>query len=197
MEYTVKTVEKADFSLAEKAPIAFYKWTSGHTPEAYAQLLYVKNKGFALRMTVFERDPRAVYFNYDDPVYKDSCLEFFVRFNKDMPEYMNFEMNSNGAFLAARRVSRHDKAPIHTLAELPVVVPFKSEDHWGVEVFFELDFVEKLFGKREFEAGDVFFGNFYKCGDDTDIPHFGMWSPVDNPTPDFHRPEFFGRFVIA
>ncbi len=197
MEYFVRTVDTVDFSVAEKAYISNYKWTEGYAPEAYAQLLYVKNKGFALKMTVAEESPRAVYNNYDDPVYTDSCLEFFVRFNKDMPEYMNFEMNSNGAFLAARRTSRHNKEPIHTLAELPVVTASKGNGSWSVETFFDLAFIKTLFGKDSFVSGDHFFGNFYKCGDDTDIPHFGMWSPVDNPTPDFHRPEFFGKFIIA
>jgi hypothetical protein len=34
--------------------------------------------------------------------------------------------------------------------------------------------------------------NFYKCGDETEFEHYGAWSPVDLPTPDFHVPRFFG-----
>jgi len=34
--------------------------------------------------------------------------------------------------------------------------------------------------------------NFFKCGDDTQQPHFLSWQPIDTPRPDFHRPEFFG-----
>lgn len=197
MEYTVPVLDSPDFSKCEKAMICCYKWTAGYAPKAFAQLLLVRDKGFYLRMTACESAPKAIYRAYDDPVYKDSCLEFFVSFNIARPEYMNFEMNSNGAFLAARRKSRHDKAPIDTLYSLPAVTAFSGDGYWGTEVFFPLDFVEALFGKRDFAPGDCFKGNFYKCGDETEIPHFGMWSPVENDTPDFHRPEFFGTFVIG
>ena len=43
--------------------------------------------------------------------------------------------------------------------------------------------------------GAAFAGNFYKC-DESLHPHFGAWSPIDAPAPDFHRPECFGKLVI-
>ena len=111
---------------------------------------------------------------------------------------MNFEMNSNGAFLAAVRTDRKNKTPIHLLAgdEMPTVEPFKGDGFWGVRAFFSLGFIKKTFGVDKFARGDVIKGNFYKCGDETPRPHFGAWSPIENPTPDFHRPEFFGDLVI-
>ncbi|MDD6236825.1 MAG: carbohydrate-binding family 9-like protein, partial [Clostridiales bacterium] len=39
-------------------------------------------------------------------------------------------------------------------------------------------------------------GNFYKCGDKTKHPHFGMWNPINNEFPDFHLPQFFGRIIL-
>ncbi len=196
MEYIVKTVKKIDFSNVEKAMISNYKWTEGYAPEAFAQLIYVENKGFALKMTAVETNPRAVYSNYNEPVYTDSCLEFFVNFNNG-DKYMNFEMNSNGAFLSGIRTDRYNKTLIHELVTLPEVKAEKCENCWTVSVFFSNEMIEKLFGKCDFKSGYSFRGNFYKCGDETEIPHFGMWSPVDNATPDFHRPEFFGTITIA
>ena len=38
--------------------------------------------------------------------------------------------------------------------------------------------------------------NFYKCGDETAHPHFLSWSPIGTPSPDFHRPEFFGELIL-
>ena len=197
MKYLIKRVKNADFSKAEVAKISEYRWEKGYSPRAEARLLYVAGKGFALQMIAFEGSPTAVYGSYNDPVYKDSCLEFFVSFNKRSPKYMNFEMNSLGAFLAAVRTDRKNKTPIHELASaLPEVKPIKGEGFWGVEVLFTKDFIKQTFGVSRFCAGDVIKGNFYKCGDETPVPHFGMWSPVDNPTPDFHRPEFFGELVL-
>jgi len=39
--------------------------------------------------------------------------------------------------------------------------------------------------------------NFYKCGDETAVPHYGAWSPPLAPTPDFHRPDSFGSIVFS
>jgi hypothetical protein len=196
MEYIIRVEKEIDFSRAEKAEISTYKWTEGYAPKAYGELIFVEEKGFALRMTAFEDTPKAVYTKYDEPVYKDSCLEFFVSFNLDNGKYMNFEMNANGAFLSAVRTDRKNKTEIDKLAPLPEVKPFKGDGFWGVETFFSLDFVEKTAGKSSFARGESFKGNFYKCGDETEIPHFGMWSPVGTENPDFHRPEFFGTLTI-
>ncbi|MCH8859253.1 MAG: hypothetical protein IID54_06710 [Proteobacteria bacterium] len=39
-------------------------------------------------------------------------------------------------------------------------------------------------------------GNFYKCGDKTSHPHWGMWSPITNRL-SFHQPALFGDLVFA
>ena len=194
--YKIITIGEIDFSDAPKAKIDSYKWGEGYTPKAYAQLIYVKNKGFALKMTAVERNPRALCTEYGDPVYEDSCLEFFVRFNSDSPLYMNFEVNSNGAFLASVRKERRNKRNIHEITSLPEVMANRQEECWTIESFFSIGMIEALFGKCDLKKGSVFFGNFYKCGDKTEHPHYGMWSPIQADTPDFHRPEFFGKLVI-
>ena len=38
--------------------------------------------------------------------------------------------------------------------------------------------------------------NFYKCADKSAHPHFLSWNPIDVPSPDFHRPEFFGELIL-
>jgi hypothetical protein len=196
--YNILVKDSVDFSDAPKAEIACYKWTEGYTPYAFAQLIYVRDLGLALHMEAFEIDPKSVYTMYNQPVYTDSCLEFFVNCNPDQPLYINFEMNANGAFLSALRPGRKGKKPIHELmSDLPAVMAKKFEDHWSVDAFFTLSQIKTLFGKDTFETGDVLLGNFYKCGDETPIPHFGMWAPIDLEAPDFHRPEFFGKLIIG
>lgn len=196
-EYEVKIRSGEDFRNVPKAEISTYKWEEGYAPEAFAQLICLEGFGFCLHMEVKEENPKAVYTMYNQPVYLDSCLEFFVNFNPEQPKYMNFEMNSNGAFLAAIRTDRQNKTPIHeVLRDLPAVKAKKEKDRWYVNVFFSNRQIGELFGKFNFHAGDTFFGNFYKCGDETPIPHYGMWSPVEVDAPDFHRPEYFGTFRI-
>ena len=196
--YNILVKDSVDFSDAPKAEIACYKWTEGYTPYAFAQVIYVRDLGLALHMEAYESDPKSVYTMYNQPVYTDSCLEFFVNCNPKQPLYINFEMNANGAFLSALRPGRKGKQPIHELmSDLPAVMAKKFEDHWSVDAFFTLSQIKTLFGKDTFETGDVLLGNFYKCGDETPIPHFGMWAPIDLEAPDFHRPEFFGKLIIG
>jgi hypothetical protein len=40
-------------------------------------------------------------------------------------------------------------------------------------------------------------GNFYKCGDKTIHPHYGCWSPIELPKPDFHCSDFFGEIILV
>ncbi len=196
--YKVLVKDSVDFSDAPKAEISCYKWTEGYTPYAFAQVIYVKDLGLALHMEAYESDPKRVYTMYNQPVYTDSCLEFFVNCNPEQPLYINFEMNANGAFLSALRPGRKGKQPIHELmSDLPAVMAKQYEDRWTVDAFFTLSQIKTLFGKDSFAEGDVLKGNFYKCGDETPIPHFGMWAPIDLESPDFHRPEFFGDLIIG
>ena len=195
--YVVPITDCEDFSKAKEAKISHYRWETGYEPEASARLIYLRNRGFLLAMTAKEADPKADCTMYNQPVYKDSCLEFFVNFNPAQPLYMNFEMNSNGAFLAALRPGRKGKTPIHELTgDLPPVFARKEADAWTVKAFFPNEFIGQLFGKDSFGPGDEFSGNFYKCGDETPHPHYGMWSPVDTEEPDFHQPSFFGTFRL-
>lgn len=39
-------------------------------------------------------------------------------------------------------------------------------------------------------------GNFYKCADGTDSPHYVSWSPIKTEKPNFHCPEFFGELIF-
>ena len=39
-------------------------------------------------------------------------------------------------------------------------------------------------------------GNFYKCGDLTEIEHYLAWSPMTSEKPDFHRRQDFGTLVF-
>ena len=38
---------------------------------------------------------------------------------------------------------------------------------------------------------------FYKCGDETEFKHRGMWNIINNPKPDFHLPEYFGNIIFG
>ena len=196
-DYLVPITDCEDFTRAPLARIENYRWETGYEPEAFAQLIYISGVGFCVRLEAKEKDPKRDCTFYNQPVYKDSCLEFFVNFAPSQPKYMNYEMNANGAFLAALRTDRKNKTPIHELThDLPAVRAEIGEDRWSVTALFTDRFISELWGKNGFRPGDTFTGNFYKCGDETPQPHYGMWSPVELEKPDFHQPAFFGTFRL-
>ncbi len=198
MNYTVKSVETLDWNTIPKAYIESYTWGKEYTPKAYAQLAFVKGEGFALKMLCEEKSPKTTLFNYNDPVCTDSAMEFFASYDNKSKKYLNFEINSAGTFRSAVRIERNDKTSIDKIIDINKisVKTEKTENEWSVEVFFPLDVIKALFGVDSFDSGYTFKGNFYKCGDDTAVPHFGSWSPITLQSPNFHCPEFFGNLII-
>jgi hypothetical protein len=68
-------------------------------------------------------------------------------------------------------------------------------DFWALAYRLPLSLFEKYYSGR-IAPGRVARANFYKCGDETEIPHYGAWNPVGSPKPDFHLPEYFGRILF-
>lgn len=194
------TPDTVDWNAIPAAPIDHFFWLEGHTPETAARLVYVPDYGFILRMTCAETDPKAVYTRYNEPVYTDSCLEFFCDWLGD-GRYINMEMNPKGTLLSCIGSDRHARIPI---AELTggEIFPVKGEileGSWQVTAAIPTALLCRILGVDAipFAEGYTLRGNFYKCGDETPVAHYGMWSPVGTQKPDFHRPEFFGELVIG
>lgn len=203
--YTVKrfqTYSSIDWDNAEVAPIDFFGWIKSgiaYTPRTEARLVFVPDDGFYFKLTCFENDPRAVCENFGDMVCRDSCLEFFAAFDAEKPDYINFEFNSRGTAHIAVGPDRHGRVMIDSLLdELPRVTAERTADSWSIISGISLSDLHTLLGvdASVFCHGYSFGGNFYKCGDDTAIEHYGMWNPCATDHPDFHRPECFGVLTI-
>lgn len=210
--YTVRKV--ADFGFDEPGPelwagivplkIEHYLWlANGYTPRVEARLCW-SARFLYVRFRVGEKKAPVRFTKFQDPVYKDSCVEFFVdMFPAKHMGYINFEMNSAGTLLAAFGPDRNHRTPLwpEDLAGMSVITAEELwEDGggpaWSVAYKLPLALFAKLYGE-EIRPGHCAAANFYKCGDDTPIPHYGAWSPVETPSPDFHRPEFFGELVFG
>ena len=80
-----------------------------YKPKTKAKLFYTDTH-FHVFFKSFEEEIKVAYFNMDDDVYKDSCVEFFIKPNPDMDDrYFNFEMNSVGALLLGLGVDRYNR----------------------------------------------------------------------------------------
>ena len=204
-EYRIKTlpaataVDAIDWTSVPVADVDTYLWEEGYTPTTTSQMVYVEDHGFVLRMSCREANPLVTYHNYNDPVYLDSCMEFFADWLCD-GRYINMEMNANGTLLSCIGPDRHARTPIADLSD-GEIFPVQGEvcdGYWTVTAAIPTALLCKILGVDTipFGKGYTFRGNFYKCGDETPIPHYGMWSPVGTERPDFHRPEYFGDFIM-
>ncbi len=145
---------------------------------------------------------RAIYSNDQDPVYEDSCVEFFCK-PVDAKKYTNFEFNCIGTCLATSRKSRDEDVVPFSPEEMKTIERFPSIGRHAfkeIEGDFEWELTVKipftLIGIDPNHLPDKLLGNFYKCADGTDSMHFVTWSPVKTEKPDFHRPEFFGELIF-
>ena len=156
-----------------------------------------------LHYRVTEARVKAEWVRINDPVCRDSCVEFFI--DPGDGTYFNFEFNPIGTGYLARGHSREDRVPLEEAQVARIrrigslgTLPFaerEGETSWTLTVGIPLD----LFADTALAApsGKKFRGNFYKCGDDLRIPHYVTWHPVETEEPDFHRPECFGTIVFA
>lgn len=183
-----------------------YLWLdNAYRPDVRVRLCYSSLYLYVM-FRVGERRVRVRYTKFQDPVYKDSCVEFFVdAFPETGLGYVNFETNGAGTLLAAFGLDRSHRASlwpedlagfeISSSIEGPLDGEHGRED-WTLEYRVPLALFHKLYG-RAVRPGLRAAANFYKCGDETEVPHYGAWSPVETPTPDFHRPEFFGELLFG
>jgi hypothetical protein len=145
---------------------------------------------------------KAAYADDSSPVHLDSCVEFFMK-KTDGEGYMNFEFNCIGTCHAARRMTRETGANIsaeeyrsirrYSNLERKPFPEKKGVYAWELIVAIPL----KLMGLDPMNLPEKILGNFYKCADETNSPHYVTWNPVSTPAPDFHRPEFFGELYFA
>ena len=200
MEYIAPLFElRAAVTDIPVAAIDSYMWDeNGYKPESYAQLFAAENEGVYARLWSFEENIRCKCTKRDDPVYTDSCLELFLMPVQGDNRYINFEVNPKGVYLSQIGTCRNDRVFIKEITDLePKIKPITvNKNGWGYEIFIPDSFISSLYGVEHHTKECSIKGNFYKCGDETALPHYGSHFPVKTENPDFHRPEFFGDIIF-
>jgi hypothetical protein len=174
-------------------------WPSnGYKPftTAYA---YLAGESLRVEFRTFEECVVSTWAKPNDPVWRDSCVEFFVNFfPKESDRYMNFETNPAGAMLIGFGASREDRVLLDDDRAAFGIRARGEPGFWSVEYGIPFDFVARHYGMPFRPVkGTRMAANFYKCGDDTPFPHHYVWNPIRSELPDFHRPESFGRLVVS
>lgn len=156
-----------------------------------------------LRYFVRGEGVKALYTEDNDAVWKDSCVEAFFAAPEGEEGYFNFEMNCIATLLAARRKSRKEGVEHFGTEKMAQTIRFSTLPR---EAFTEREGIHEwsvvlgipftLLGYKEGVRPEKMRANFYKCADESRLPHYVSWNAIEVATPDFHRPEFFGELLF-
>jgi hypothetical protein len=181
--------------------IAEISWPSwSYKPEVRFSIAH-NDQSIFLKYYVSERETKTVYTEINDPVYKDSCVEFFISFNQGN-SYYNLEFNSKGVCLAGYGVNREEREllPVEVVELIkcfPICHPVYGDETTRWELCLHIPVGVFCYDQLPELSSKEASANFYKCGDDLALPHFLSWNQIDSDEPNFHLPEYFGKLTFA
>lgn len=153
--------------------------------------------GIYLIFHVKEQQTLAQETEIHGTVCNDSCVEFFVSFD-NCKTYYNFEFNAIGSIHAcyrAKDLSFKTVLSDEIIRKITILSSFEkfkainvTDSDWKIKIHIPVEIINS---KHFFEA--ECFGNFYKCGDKLNEPHYLSWNEIHSEKPNFHLPEFFGK----
>lgn len=156
-----------------------------------------------IKYYVLEAVVKCAWYKPNDPVYKDSCVEFFIAFEED-EAYYNLEPNTIGTCKLNFGSNRHSRKIISeklisTIRYLATIQNKHGTDakpciQWELTLMIPVEaFSEHNIASLSGKQCSV---NFYKCGDDLPVPHFLSWNNIRSAIPDFHIRKFFGKMLF-
>ena len=178
--------------------LGYFLWDSAAEYNVYFKMCFLKGEGIALRMRCDETKLRAVGKVRDDRVWEDSCMEMFICPFAHRQEYVNFEINCKGVYLSQFGLSRENRVFIKELTDIEAEITTEiTDDGWSLELFVPCDLITEVYGE-EFTADECTIkGNFTKCGDLTEYPHYGSFSQLTTLDFGFHNPEHFAKINVC
>ncbi len=183
---------------------------SSHRPQTWARLCF-DGEGLYGLFVVRDRYVRCVHRGYQSCVWKDSCVEFFVRPLRSNG-YFNFEFDCGGSLLCSfiRDWTRTEGGfRDRVFLDLPLLRKVKVYHSmrrriepeiaravtWRLAFFIPFSVLHAYVGSLSIAAGSKWRANFNKCGDETSHPHWASWSPLRRRN--FHEPDCFGTLTFG
>lgn len=184
----------------------FHPRSSDHRPRTLARIAY-DPQSLCVRFDVEDRYVRSVATGYQQPVCRDSCVEFFVQPKPDRG-YFNLETNCGGTLLlyyiedptrTPTGFAKFTPVPLELASQITILhsLPchvdpeITTPTSWSLAYRLPLSILEHYVGRLGPLPGQSWRGNLYKCGDHTSHPHWASWSPVGDQL-NFHQPARFG-----
>lgn len=171
-----------------------YPWKNRqrpYAPTSQVRLLYNENALF-VRFDIWEKNIRATYTQDNDPVCRDSCVEFFFCPKEADARYLSFEINPLGTLLIGLSTSGKDILYLTDNREQFQIQTVRETDFWQAAYRIPFAFIRKYFA----DVSCTMHGNFMKCADCSETPHHGCWNLIGTEIPMFHMPQFFGEVFL-
>lgn len=180
-----------------------YPWyEKGLKQETKAQLAIYQDKIY-IRAKAQDKYIKCDAKELNDPVYEDSCFEFFVTpWDQKSQSYFNIEINCMGVLYMAykdgkggkKMISKEQSRQISIKSSLKESKDIDKELGWELEIIVPIGLLEEI-SEKEIKK-DVWHGNFYRCGGKED-DQYASWNPIEFEKPSFHQPMQFGRLIIG
>lgn len=177
-------------------------------PNVHAKMMYDKENLYVI-FKVKDRFVRCMVQEYNGPVSTDACVEFFFSPDINLPErYFNLETNAGGTPLMAYHIYGHkeyQKVSVEDLKKIEIAhsLPSRVDKEigtpitWIIEYKLPVSMLEKYGSVTHPSDGNIWYANFYKTASRGSNIHYLTWSRVDNPEPNFHLPQFFGKLKFG
>lgn len=187
----------AAFAELNDAEVAEFPWLAQYPDrfETHFRMGYNSENLFVLMYAV-ESPVQSKENEFGGCQCRDSCMEFFVKpFPERDDRYLNIEINPLAVPHVGLGESRRDRHVYkNAIPGMTINSVIGDNGVWAICYNVPASFVKEIYGDFP-KTGDMLSANFYKCSEDIH-PHFGVWSSVEAPRPDFHRPEYFGDIVL-
>lgn len=183
----------------DRSSLEFTPWSDYAYKPQVDFAIACSDTSILLKYYVTEEVIRAYYNRVNDPVYKDTCVEFFIALDNEV-NYYNFEFNCVGNCLVGFGPDRNRRELLKysSLKKLRTQTLIKSIDvddqslvHW--ELTLEIPFDAFSFHSISSLQGRTCRANFYKCGDELAKPHYVTWNNIVSEAPNFHLFPYFGK----
>ncbi|MBQ9833355.1 MAG: hypothetical protein IJO48_06455 [Clostridia bacterium] len=199
-EYTITklTSNHIDWTIVPKLNIDNHQWLEKTDISATAQIC-CDDTAIYVKLTAYEKNILSRYSTQCDPVWNDSCLEFFFCPIEGDLRYFDFETNPNGASFIGFGKSNTEMLrliktdPCEKLLNIQTDV---FDGGWSALFTIPYDFIRIIVPEFAPVSGSKIRANCYKCGDETVSPHYISWNPINFETPLFHRPQDFGTMIF-
>ncbi len=198
-QYVIK--KTADVTAAEFERVASWPWEGFKSSLVTLFRAVHTDDRLIVSLRCYESEPYAGVTKTNGYVCNDSCVEFFFSPSEDNSAgYFNFEVNANPTYLFGYNPAGGKEEYVEWDESEYCLTSTKAADkdgeYWQIDFTLPYALIRKYVPDCELKSGSVMRGNVYKCGKHNQSEHYGSWSIVETEGPNFHRPEFFGKFIL-